>query len=86
MFLTLTHTRVDLIGVTVLTDPQLSQQLSGACSITFFLHNLRQNGRKLQNFGNLRANLQSKFGRNYKSVIYGSIKFYGTGPSTQMYI
>ena len=24
--------------------------------------------------------MQSKFGRNYKSVIYGSVKFYGIGP------
>ena len=35
---------------------------------------------KLQNFGKLRANLWSKFGSNSKSVIYGSVKFYGTGP------
>ena len=32
-------------------------------------------------FFNLWANLRSKFGHNYKSVIYRSVKFYGIGPS-----
>ena len=52
----------------------------GACSIKLILHNLRPFCRKLRNFYNLWANLWSKFGRNNKSVIYGSQKFYGIGP------
>ena len=52
----------------------------GACSIKFFLRNLRPFCRKLRNFCNLWANLSSKFCRNYKFVIYGSVKFYGIGP------
>ena len=28
----------------------------------------------------LRTNLRSKFGRKYKSIIYGSVKVYGIGP------
>ena len=31
-------------------------------------------------FCDLQANLQSKFGHNYKSVIYGSVKIYWIGP------
>ena len=54
----------------------------GACSIKLILHNLRPFCRKLRNFYNLWANLRSKFGRNNKSVIYGSVKFYGIGPRT----
>ena len=54
--------------------------ISGACSIKLILHNLRPFCRKLRNFYNLWANLWSKFGRNNKSVIYGSQKFYGIGP------
>ena len=45
-----------------------------------FLWNLWSFCRKLQNFCNLWANLWSKFGRNYKSVTYISVKLYGTGP------
>ena len=30
------------------------------------------------------VNLQSKFGSNYKSVIYGSVKFYGICPRTSL--
>ena len=53
----------------------------GAYPIKLFLHNLWPFSHKLQNFCNLWANLRSKFGCNYKSVIYGSVKFYGIGPS-----
>ena len=33
------------------------------------------------NFLKLLANLRTKFGRSYEYVIYGSVKFYGIGPS-----
>ena len=52
----------------------------GACSIKHFSCNLRPFCRKLRNLYNLWANLWSKFGRNYKSIIYGSVKIYGIGP------
>ena len=54
----------------------------GPFPYNFFLCNLRPFCCKLRNFCNLWANLWSKFGRNHKSVIYGSVKFYGTGPWT----
>ena len=35
---------------------------------------------KIKILPNLSEKLWSKFGRNYKSVIYGSVKFDGLGP------
>ena len=52
----------------------------GLCSIRLFIYKVRPFCCKLWNLGKLWANLLAKFGRSYKSVIYGSVKFYGTGP------
>ena len=64
------------------SDPTLRLIHQGPVPYNIFLRNLRPFCRKLRNFYNLWANLRSKFGRNYKSVIYGSVKFYGIGPRT----
>ena len=52
----------------------------GLFSIRLFICKLQPFCCKLWNLGKLWANLLAKFGRSYKSVIYGSVKFYGTGP------
>ena len=51
-----------------------------------FFSNLRPFGRNLPNITILRRNLLSKFGLNYKSVIYISLKIYGIGPISTWFL
>ena len=55
----------------------------GPVPLNFFLSNLCPFCCKLQNFGNLRGNLWSYFGRYYKSVIYRSVSFMDRAPGLE---
>ena len=55
----------------------------GPVPLNFFLSNLCPFCCKLQNFGNLRGNLWSYFGRYYKSVIYRSVSFMDWAPGLE---